>query len=382
RALDLARRAEGLTRPNPPVGAVVVRGGRVVGEGYHRKAGGPHAEVVALRQAGARAHGATLYVTLEPCCTWGRTPPCTDAVWQAGVAEVVVGTRDPNPAHAGRGLRRLRRHGVKVSEGILQTEARELIAPFAHWILTRRPLVTLKMGMTLDGRIADETGASRWITGLPARRKVHALRRRVDGILVGTRTLVKDNPSLRPLPARGRKPWRIVLASRGKVPPKAKVLADGGADRTLVVISKKCPENRARTIEATGARVLRVRDHGGRIHLGALLNELGRMGLLHVLCEGGGELAAALIANGLVDEYLFFVSPSILGGGAAPVVGGKGWRLGRQPRLEFISVERCGKDVMIRALPWGRAAWLKPPLPGALTQRALPSLRYVGKAGG
>jgi diaminohydroxyphosphoribosylaminopyrimidine deaminase/5-amino-6-(5-phosphoribosylamino)uracil reductase len=351
RALDLARRAEGLTRPNPPVGAVVVRRGRIVGQGYHRKAGGPHAEIVALRRAGARARGATLYVTLEPCCTWGRTPPCTDAVLQAGVAEVVVGTRDPNPAHARRGLRLLRRGGIRITEGILQNEARELIAPFSRWILTRRPYVTLKMGMTLDGRIADAAGASRWITGPAARRKVQALRRRVDGILVGTRTLVKDNPSLRPVPARGRKPWRIVLASRGEVPRKAKVLADGGADRTLVVVSKKCPENRARALEAAGARVLRVREHGGRIDLGALLDEVGRMGLLHVLCEGGGELAASLIAGQHVDEYLFFVSPSILGGGAAAVVGGPGWRLGAQPLVKILSVQACGPDLMIRAQP-------------------------------
>ena len=347
----MARRAEGLTRPNPPVGAVVVRAGRVVGEGYHRKAGGPHAEVVALRQAEARARGGTLYVTLEPCCTWGRTPPCTEAILKAGVSKVVVAARDPNPAHAGRGLRLLRKGGVKIIEGILEAEACELIAPFARWILTRRPYVTLKMGMTLDGRIADETGASRWITGPVARRKVQALRRRVDGILVGTRTLLKDNPSLQPVPARGRKPWRIVLAPKGDVPLKAKVLTDGCAGRTLVVVAKKCPENRARAIVATGARVLRISDRGGRIKLAALLDELGRMGLLHVLCEGGGELAAALIANGLVDEYLFFVSPSILGGGAAAVVGGPGWRMDNRPHVRFISFEVCGPDLLIRARP-------------------------------
>lgn len=353
RALDLARRGAGLTRPNPAVGAVVVRRGRIVGVGWHRRAGGPHAEVHALRQAGSRARGATLYVTLEPCCTWGRTPPCTDAILKAGLAEVVVGTRDPNPAHAGRGLRLLRRAGLVVAESVLQDECRELLAPFAKWILTRRPFVTLKMGMTLDGRIADASGASRWITGPAARRKVQALRRRVDGILVGGRTLRKDNPCLLPVPAKGRKPWRIVLASDGRVPVSAKVLADGHADQTLVAVSMKCPVARAKALESRGARVLRVRERGGRLDVKTLVDELGKLGLLHILCEGGGELAASLIRDGLVDEYLFFVSPSFLGGGAAAVVGGGGWKMDGRPQLEFASVERCGPDVLIRARPVG-----------------------------
>mgnify|MGYP003587137483 CR=1 FL=1 len=349
RALELARRGEGLTRPNPAVGAVVVRSGRIAGEGWHRKAGGSHAEVYALRRAGKRARGATLYVTLEPCCTWGRTPPCTEAILKAGVAGVVVGTRDPNPAHAGRGLRLLRKAGVKVIEGVLEGEARELLAPFARWILTRRPFVTLKMGMTLDGRIADETGASRWITGPSARRQVQALRRRVDGVLVGKNTLLKDNPSLLPRPAKGRKPWRIVLAPDGRVPASARVLSDGHADQTIVAVSNACPSARVKALESTGARVLRIREKSGRLPAGALLDELGRMGLLHVLCEGGGELAASLIEGGLVDEYLFFISPSFLGGSATAVVGGRGWRMAGRPHLRFISVERCGADIMVKA---------------------------------
>ncbi|MBP7830265.1 MAG: bifunctional diaminohydroxyphosphoribosylaminopyrimidine deaminase/5-amino-6-(5-phosphoribosylamino)uracil reductase RibD [Kiritimatiellae bacterium] len=351
RALELARRGEGLTRPNPAVGAVVVRRGRIVGEGWHRKAGGPHAEVHALRRAGARARGATLYVTLEPCCTWGRTPPCTAAILAAEIAEVVVATRDPNPAHAGRGLRLLRKAGVKVVEGVLKGEARELLAPFARWILTRRPFVTLKMGMTLDGRIADETGASRWITGPAARRQVQALRRRGDGVLVGKNTLLKDNPSLLPRPAKGRKPWRIVLAPDGRVPASAKVLSDGHADQTLVAVSRACAPARVKAIEAAGARALRIRTAAGRLSAKDLLEELGRRGLLHVLCEGGGGLAASLIRDGLVDEYLFFISPSFLGGGAAAVVGGRGWRMAGRPQLRFISVERCGPDIMVRARP-------------------------------
>lgn len=352
RALELARRGEGLTRPNPPVGAVVVRGDRRVGEGYHARAGGPHAEVVALRRAGARAVGATLYVTLEPCSTWGRTPPCTDAIVRSGVARVVAATRDPNPAHAGRGLRWLRRRGLRVAEGLCEKEARELIRPFEKWIRLRRPYLTLKMGMSLDGKIADYMGASRWITGPQARRAVHALRRRVDGVLVGTRTLLRDDPSLLPVPARGRKPWRIILAPCGEVPDQASVLSDRYRDRTWVVVSTKCPEAAVRRLERRGVRVTRVRATQDGLSVTALAEQLGRMGLLHVLCEGGGELAASLIRAGLLDEYLFVVAPCILGGRTAPsVVGGPGWKLHAQPRLRFVSCERCGRDLMIRARP-------------------------------
>lgn len=351
RALALARRGEGLTRPNPPVGAVVVRNGRVVGEGWHRKAGGPHAEVYALRQAGARAAGATLYVTLEPCSTWGRTPPCTEAVLNAGIRRVVAAVQDPNPAHAGRGLRGLRQRGVDVSSRLCEAEARDLLAPFAKWILTMRPFVTLKMGMTLDGRIADASGGSRWITGPAARRKVLALRQRVDGIMVGAGTLRKDNPTLRPNPSRGRAPWRIILAPDGRVPPESRVLSDGHAGQTLIVISRLAPASRATALERTGARVLRAQTKGRGLNLDAVMAELGRMGLLHILSEGGGEVAASLIAAGLVDEYLLFVSPSFLGGSGRAVVGGQGWSMENRPRLVFASVERCGPDIMIRAKP-------------------------------
>ena len=199
RALRLARRGEGLTRPNPPVGAVAVKSGKIVGEGYHRRAGGPHAEVVALSKAGTKARGCTLYVTLEPCCTWGRTPPCTDLILSSGVRRVVVSVRDPNPRHSGRGLTLLRRKGIRVIEGVCAEEGMKLIAPFAKWIRRGLPYVTLKLGMSVDGKIADRKGRSRWITGPEARNKVHELRRRVDGILVGGGTVRNDDPS--PAPA-------------------------------------------------------------------------------------------------------------------------------------------------------------------------------------
>jgi diaminohydroxyphosphoribosylaminopyrimidine deaminase / 5-amino-6-(5-phosphoribosylamino)uracil reductase len=349
-ALALARQGEGLTRPNPPVGAVVVKNGRRVGAGFHRKAGGPHAEVLALKQAGRRARGATLYVTLEPCSTWGRTPPCTDAILASGIARVAVGVRDPNPRHAGRGLALLRRRGVDVMEGVRARECAALIEPFAKWMEQRRPFVTLKLGMSLDGRLADRRGRSRWITGSAARNLVQGLRRRVDAVLVGGGTVRKDNPSLLPRPDHGRKPFRVVVASGGDIPRGAQVLTDGHQDQTLVVVAKSCS---MRTIADLRGRGVAVSVCGAaRVSLPRLMAELGRRGILHVLCEGGGELAEALIRAKRVDEFLFFVAPCILGGrDAVPAVGGAGWPIEAKPELRILDVGRAGSDVMIRARP-------------------------------
>ena len=353
RAIDFARKGEGLTRPNPPVGAVIVRDGRVVGEGCHRKAGGPHAEIEALRSAkGKSLAGSTLYVTLEPCSTWGRTAPCTDAIRASGIRTVVIGTRDPNPAHCGRGIRLLRRCGIRVVEHVCEAEARELIEPFASWVIKKRPLVTLKLGMSLDGRIADCDGCSRWITGPLSRSRVQELRRRVDGILVGRGTVRVDDPSLLPRPARGRRPLRIVVATGGGIPPNSQVLTDRYADRTIVAVGKRCPQRTVERLELTGAQVLKLRVENGRVSLIDLLKRLGEMGLLHVECEGGGVLAEALIRVGLVDHYALFVAPTIIGGERAKgAVDGRGWSLLEAPRVEICSVERVGRDLLIHARP-------------------------------
>lgn len=351
RAVELARRGEGLTRPNPPVGAVVVSKGRIVGEGFHRRAGGPHAEVLALRAAGPRTRGATLYVTLEPCCTWGRTPPCTELLLRKGVRRVVVGARDPNAAHAGKGLRQLRRQGVEVTEGVCREEALDLIRPFATWIGTGRPYVTLKLGMSADGKIADRRGHSRWITGAGSRRLVQELRRRADAVMVGARTVRQDDPSLLPRPARGRKPYRVVVCGKRKLPVSAKILRDDAAERTIIAVPAGA-ERRRTAPPGAGPRVLVVPSTRRGVKLDGLMHRLGRLGILHVLCEGGGRLAEALLKAGLVDELYLFVSPCIVGGdGAVPAVGGTGWVLGDARRLEFTSVERVGRDILIRARP-------------------------------
>jgi diaminohydroxyphosphoribosylaminopyrimidine deaminase / 5-amino-6-(5-phosphoribosylamino)uracil reductase len=352
RALRLARRGEGLTRPNPPVGAVAVKNGKIVGEGYHRKAGGPHAEVLALSKAGKKARGATLYVTLEPCCTWGRTPPCTDLIISSGVARVVACVRDPNPRHSGRGLTMLRRKGISVTEGVCADDGAALIAPFSKWVKRGLPYVTLKLGMSIDGKIADRSGTSRWITGPEAREKVHELRRRVDAILVGGGTVRTDNPTLLPRPDRGRKPWRIAIARRGLIPRGAALLTDSSVRQTLLVVSSRCPAAAVARLTKAGADVIAVPEERGQVSLKALFRSLAHRGILHVLCEGGAELAASMIHAGVVDEYLFFISPCVIGGTESKgAVGGEGWLLGKNPGLRFITCEPVGRDFMIRAFP-------------------------------
>lgn len=351
RAIALARKGEGLTRPNPPVGAVLVRGGVLVGEGFHERAGGPHAEIVALRAAGERARGATLYVTLEPCSTWGRTPPCTDAIIEAGIRRVVVGAVDPNPKHAGRGFRILKDAGIEVTEGLLREACEELIEPFAMLQSAGRPFVTLKLACSLDGRIADAGGRSRWITGEAARARVHELRRRVDGILVGFKTVLRDDPSLLPVPDEGRKPYRIVLDPGGRLPLRRKIFCDEAREQTIAVISRSAPVAYRRALERRGVRFIEVAAPRGRLAVGRVMSELGRLGLLHVLCEGGGATAGTFFREGLIDEAWFFYAPLILGANAVPSIGVPGVPLSRTGRWQIVAVEQVPPDVLVRVRP-------------------------------
>jgi diaminohydroxyphosphoribosylaminopyrimidine deaminase/5-amino-6-(5-phosphoribosylamino)uracil reductase len=350
RALELARRGEGATRPNPPVGAVVVREGRIVGEGYHKLAGTPHAEVHALRAAGDAAHGSTLYVTLEPCSSHGRTPPCCAAILEAGVARVVVAVRDPDPRHCGRGLRLLRRAGVDVDVGVCCAEAAELLAPFRSRVERSRPWLTLKMAMTTGGRIADVRGGSRWITGPESRARVQRLRRASDAVLVGRGTVEADDPGL--LPARpGRlRPYRVVLDSAGALSPDARVVSDTHAECTLIYTTAAASDTWRAAVSAGGATVVVVPARRGRVSLRHMLRDLGRRGVMRVLCEGGGELAGALVEQGLVDDFYLFVAPKLLLDGA-PVFSGVGRRIGAPLEVSFTSVELCGADCLIRAVP-------------------------------
>lgn len=348
-AIRLARLGEGLTRPNPPVGAVIVKNGRLVGRGFHRKAGGPHAEIYALRQAGEKARGATLYVTLEPCSTHGRTPPCTDAIIRAGVRKVVAAVTDPNPRHGGRGLHLLRRAGIEAVSGVCTEAAGRLLEPFAASVTRHRPYVTLKLAESLDGRIADATGRSKWISGPASRTIVQGLRRRVDAVLVGAGTVLRDDPSLLPRPAKGRMPFRIIVDAAGKVPANRRVFSDEFASQTILMTTKRCPARHRTEVAANGAHVLLVPSAGRGVSLTALMKSLHYLGVLHVLCEGGGELAASLVRADLVDELVLFVAPVIIGADGIGAVGGKGWPLALAPRFKIEEARIVGGDVMIRA---------------------------------
>jgi len=351
KALACAMRGVGATRPNPPVGAVVVQGGKIAGRGFHRRAGTDHAEVVALRRAGKHADGGTLYVTLEPCCTTGRTPPCTDAIIQSGITRVVISVRDPNPLHKGRGARILRKAGVEVLEGVCAEDGRRIIAPFGKWITRGIPYVTLKLAMSLDGKIADYQRKSKWITSGQSRRFVHSLRRRVDAVMVGSGTVRDDDPSLLPGNARSANVFRVIVDSQGGISSGARVLTDGHQTQTIIATTRKCPASRLRAYTENGATVWVLPAKGGHVDLRALMARLGKLGLLHVLCEGGGTLSEGLLRADLVDECLFMVAPIILGGtNSVPSIGGRGWKINGCPRLRVVECRMIGRDLAVKAV--------------------------------
>ena len=327
-ALDEARRGLGLTSPNPPVGAVLVdRHGKVISSGHHRKAGGPHAEIAALASCGPRrSRGATLYITLEPCSSQGRTPPCTGAIIDAGIGRVVYATTDPNPAHAGRADRILRRRGIEVTRGVLRAEARALIRPWSHWILTGRPWVIAKAGCSLDGRLTRPGGEPQWLTSPAARRDAQWLRRRSDAILIGAGTLLADDPSLtvRGEAAKGKpQPLRVVLAGKRAVKREAKLFTDRHADRT---------------------RIYRTRP------LEEVLEELGGEGVTTVLLEGGGKLLGNAFARGLVDEAHFYYAPLLCGDTTTASLAAP---LRESAQLHEIQVETIGDNVKVSGLVGG-----------------------------
>jgi diaminohydroxyphosphoribosylaminopyrimidine deaminase/5-amino-6-(5-phosphoribosylamino)uracil reductase len=323
RAVALAARGLGETNPNPAVGCVVARGARIVGEGFHARAGGPHAEVGALREAGPRARGATLYVTLEPCAHHGRTPPCAPLVVTSGVARVVAALRDPSPLVAGRGLAFLRRAGVAVDTGLLAAEAARLDEPFLTSARLGRPFILLKAALTLDGKIATASGRSRWITSPSQRRQARWLRRLHDAVLVGVGTALADDPLLLPSP-RTRRPFlRVVLDSTLRVPPTSR-LARTASARTPVLALSCAPEpSRRRRLEAAGVEVVDVAEEAGRVSLPVALEALGARGVTSVMVEGGGEVLGSFLAARLADQVALFRAPLLLGGrGSRPAFGG------------------------------------------------------------
>jgi diaminohydroxyphosphoribosylaminopyrimidine deaminase/5-amino-6-(5-phosphoribosylamino)uracil reductase len=356
RALDLAERAKGGCNPNPAVGAVLVYEGRIVGEGFTRRKGEAHAEIVALDQAGEAARGATLYATLEPCAHQGLTGPCTRRVIAAGVTEVRCAMLDPSPWVDGRGRAELEAAGIRVAVGEREAEARRLNLDYLHWVRTGRPWVTAKWAMTLDGKIATRTGSSRWVSGAASRALVGRLRERSDAVLAGIGTVLADDPSLtargRDDSLLGRQPLRVVVDSRGRLPESSRVAQGTLPGRTLVVTT---PAGAASLPAGVRERVeVWVGEPGpdGRVDLAALLAELGRRQLISVLVESGGAVLGSLVEAGLVDEVAVFVAPKLVGGAAAPgPIGGQGVaEMGAALELVEVAVERVGRDVLVRGL--------------------------------
>ncbi len=347
RALRLAERGRGRTAPNPIVGAVLVRGGRVVGQGWHRALGRDHAEVEALRAAGRSARGATLYVTLEPCAHWGRTPPCAEALVEAGIVRCVVATRDPDPRVNGRGLRRLRAAGVQVEVGLRAREARAQIAGYLCAHEHRRPRITWKVAATLDGRIADARGRSRWITGAAARADGHRLRSASDAIVVGAGTARADDPRLtaRTL-GRALDPLRVVVDSRLRLPLSLRLFSPALARGTVVACTAAAPAARERALVARGVTVWRLAAARGRVSPVALARRLAREGRHEVLLEGGATLGTAFLRAGLVQRLVIYAAPIVLGGGL-PWCAGLDLALAGAARGRLVSVARVGDDARL-----------------------------------
>jgi diaminohydroxyphosphoribosylaminopyrimidine deaminase/5-amino-6-(5-phosphoribosylamino)uracil reductase len=359
-ALALARRGLGNTWPNPAVGCVIVRDGRVVGRGWTQPGGRPHAETEALRRAGEAARGATAYVTLEPCSHWGRTPPCCNALAAAGVARVVVAMRDPDPRVDGRGFAMLREAGIAVEEGLLEAEAQAINAGFSRRIREGLPLVTLKLATTLDGRIATASGESRWITGPAARREAHAMRARHDAILVGSGTVLADDPDLTcRLPGAATVPLlRVVADARLRTPPSARLVTGARTQPTLLATTPGHPPTALAPFQDAGVEVITVahdaaRDVGG-ISLRALLAALAQRGITRVLAEGGAGIAAALLREGLVGRLAWFHAPAVMGGDGMPAAYPLPVELlAGMPRFRRVAARPLGDDWLTEFEPEG-----------------------------
>jgi diaminohydroxyphosphoribosylaminopyrimidine deaminase / 5-amino-6-(5-phosphoribosylamino)uracil reductase len=351
RALELAARAKGRTSPNPMVGALVVKGGDLLGEGFHAYAGSDHAEVVALEEAGPAAQGATLYVSLEPCCHYGRTPPCVERILQAGIRRVVAACEDPNPAVCGKGLAALRAGGIPVEIGCLAEEAARLNEAFFKHVRTGLPFITLKVAASLDGKIATRTGDSRWITAESARRHVHQLRNEVDAVLVGIGTILRDDPLLttRLGIADQRDPIRVIVDNLARLPLRAKVVNRASTAPTILAVSQKAPRGKVEALEREGIQVLVVENSPRRVSLERLVEVLGKRGILSVMIEGGAEINASALREGIVDKVCIFVAPMLIGGKTAPTaVGGEGIEeIAQALRLRDTRVERYGDDILV-----------------------------------
>ncbi|MBI3836968.1 MAG: bifunctional diaminohydroxyphosphoribosylaminopyrimidine deaminase/5-amino-6-(5-phosphoribosylamino)uracil reductase RibD [Planctomycetia bacterium] len=349
RAIELAAHGEGFVEPNPMVGCTVVANGETVGEGFHQRFGGPHAEIEALRSAGSRAQGATVYVTLEPCCHHGKTPPCTQVLVLAGVRRVVVAQRDPFPQVAGQGIAELTRSGIEVEVGLLESEARELNAPYLKLVTTGRPWMIAKWAMTLDGKLATHAGDSRWISCPASRHIVHQLRGRVDGVMIARGTAAADDPLLTARPPGPRSAARIVLDSNASLPPGSQLVRTAREAPVIVAAREQSHADKRQRLTDAGCEVLVCPGSSHAERLDWLLDELGRRQMTNILVEGGSQLLGSLLDAGQIDEAHVFIAPKLIGGQRAPgAIGGTGLDLLANAReLDSPQIEQCGTDVYV-----------------------------------
>jgi len=348
RALVHALRGVALAHPNPVVGAYLVKNGKVVGQGFHDYDRRDHAEIVALKQAGKKARGATLYVTLEPCCTTGRTGPCTKAIIAAGVKRVVAAMRDPNPEVAGKGLAELRRAGIDVTCGVLEEKAQAENEDFAQWIQTQRPLVTLKTALTLDGQIAQRAGSVTWITSAESRKAVQLLRHKADALLTGIGTVLADDPRMtdRTGEPRRRKLLRAIVDSRLRLPLRSKIVKSAQND-VVVFTTQSTDSPRARGLQRAGVEVVHVAPRHGRVNLDAVIRQLGKREILNVLLEAGAALNGAALEAGIVDKMIFFYAPKIMGVGGVPVASTPSHWFSKSPELKHLTLAKSGPDFVV-----------------------------------
>ena len=352
RALTLAARGKGQTTPNPLVGAVIANRGKIVGEGYHAQAGRPHAEIIALQQAKQLAAGATLYINLEPCCHYGRTPPCTKAIIESGIKRVVLAMLDPNPLVSGKGKEELIRAGIPVETGLMAQQAYQLNEVFIKYITTQRPFVILKAAISLDGKLATASGQSRWITGIQSRQMSHQLRQEVDAILIGKGTVLADDPLLtvRLPEVKAKNPIKVVVDSTLEIPLEAKIFSAQSPASTIVATLRHAPREKIKQLEERGIRVLILPEKDQRVDLAELMQILAQEEVASIMIEGGAEINATALQLGIVDKVIFFIAPIIIGGKSAPgVLGGTGFPdLKKAVRLEKIQIKKLGRDYMLQ----------------------------------
>lgn len=347
-ALEFAQKGKGWVAPNPLVGAIIIKEGRIIGQGYHEAYGGPHAEVNAIHAATENVAGATMYITLEPCAHFGKTPPCADLLIRHNISKVVIGMLDPNPLVSGKGVAKLKRAGIEVVTGVLEKKSRSMNEAFLSYIVTKRPFVVMKTAMSLDGKIATAAGESQWISSAESRERVHALRHELTGIMVGVETVIQDDPRLTARLPNSKQPIRIIIDSRLRIPLTAKVLQQNEA-KTIVATTEAADLSQKKALQRMGVEVISTKSDSGRVHLQELMTGLGARGIDSLLLEGGATLNFSALEAGIVDKIQVYVAPLLIGGKTAktPIEGAGVLALEQGFQMKDWSVEKVGQDLLI-----------------------------------